>query len=975
MPSRIKAEHLGPAKAAKSRRLPSKSSNSKTKSRPAKTSKRPPADRVLGDQGKLPAAVSSFVGRRLEMTRLSKLLVASRLVTLTGPGGMGKTRLAIRLAGEAEGFAAGKWLVQLASLTDSGLVLRAVASALGVSQQRGGAPQDLIAAHLADGCGLVVLDNCEQVIEGAAEAAAALLAACPGLKIIATSRESLGIPGEKVSRLNALSVPPAPKASASKTPALRSVARYEAVRLFVERAKETQPTFALTKDVAPAVGEICRRLEGTPLAIELAAARVNALSPAQIAERLDDRFRLLTGGSRSATPRHQSLEAALAWSYDLLSDSEKALFRRLSVFPAGCTLEAAEAVCSGETKLVGKIVDLLAGLVAKSLLTFEPAGLYPRYRLLETVRHYAADRLAESTEQPLMKAAQAAWFLALAEQAEPLLVGPDQQSWLQRLEADYGNLLAAVNWAMVNDTEAALRLAAALSVFWRTRGYFKEGAELVHDVLNRTEGVRSKARAAALSAAASLDVMMGHSAASAPLLQESLELARELNDSKAEARALGGQGFLALNLQGPAAALPLLEQASALAGETGDDWTLLSALAGCWRAHMFHGDPAKARRSLEQCMGVARRIRDRRALADALYGQGWAALCQGDLKSAEEYLGQALSATEEWGERYETALVLGLLGEVARVRDDHETATDLFERALELSREMSANFPLARALVGLGKVAVAQDNLADARELLNEAEALSGQANLSFLIAPALHGLAELAQATGNPAEAKEKYEEALAVARRFEDKVSIAGSLYELARIARRESDHDQARLFNREALGMRANIGDQLGVAASLTSSAGLAIDQDEYVAAARMLGAANSLRRLSGLPEVTTTWPGPKQKADLKALKKALPAGEFKSAWEEGRRMNMKEAVAYASRGQGARGRPASGLASLTPSEKAVAALVQEGLSNAEISERLFISPRTVQAHLSHIFTKLDINSRRDLRRVLALKAGPH
>jgi predicted ATPase len=376
----------------------------------------------------LPAAVSSFMGRHDEMKAVAKLLETARLVTLTGVAGIGETRLALEVAAMVAKRSAEKvCLVELALVADAELVPAAVAGALRVREQAGRSLTETLINHLRHRRLLLVVDNCEHVVDAAAELVQTLLRGCADLRILVTSRQQLGITGEGVWLVPPLSVPPAAETS------VEELGAYEAVRLFVTRAAESAPGFALAAAVTPAVAEICRRLDGVPLAIELAASRVQALSPTQIVARLDDRFKLLAVGSRTISPRHHSLQAVLDWSYDLLSDPEQLLLRRLSVFVGGCTLEAAEQVCTGEALESDQVVDLLAGLVAKSLVVADTSGAQARYRLLETIRHYAADKLTASGQTETLRQRHAVWCLRLAEQAEPELSGPHQVVWITRL--------------------------------------------------------------------------------------------------------------------------------------------------------------------------------------------------------------------------------------------------------------------------------------------------------------------------------------------------------------------------------------------------------------------------------------------------------------------------------------------------------------------------------------------------------------
>src|SRR5713226_5481995 len=374
------------------------------------------------------------------MAAVKQLLSSTALLTLTGSGGCGKTRLALQVAADLlEEYADGVWLVELAPLADPALVPQTVASALGVRDAPGRPLTATLTDYLRSKSLLLVLDNCEHLLEAGAQLADALLRSCPRLRLLASSREGLGIGGEQTYRVPSLSLP-----DARHLPPLERLRDFEAVQLFADRARLSQATFAVTQANALSVAQVCQRLDGIPLAIELAAARVKALSVEKLNERLDDMFRLLTGGSRTALPRQQTLRALIDWSYDLLSPSEGALLRRLSVFAGGWTLEAAEAVCAGEGVEEWEVLDLLTSLVEKSLVLYEERGGEGRYRLLETVRQYARDRLLEAGEAEAVRGRHLGFVLRLAEEAEPKLSGPEQVVWLDRLEAEHDNLRAAL---------------------------------------------------------------------------------------------------------------------------------------------------------------------------------------------------------------------------------------------------------------------------------------------------------------------------------------------------------------------------------------------------------------------------------------------------------------------------------------------------------------------------------------------------
>ena len=485
----------------------------------------------------LPAQLTSFIGRETEIAEIKSLLSSGPLVSLTGSGGSGKSRLASEIASsELEVYPDGVWFASLAPLSDPKLVPQEVAAALDVSE-------DAVYDFLRDKSTLLVLDNCEHVVDECARFAGTLLAQAKGVKILATSQEAFGIAGEVIYRVPSLPVPDSPNAS------VEVLAGFEAVRLFTDRAAAVRPGFALTDQNAAAVGDIAQRLDGVPLAIELAAARVNMLSAEQIAARLDDCFRLLTQGRRTAVPRHQTLRSTLEWSYQLLLDPEHLLFDRLSVFRGGFTLEAVEQVCAGDGLDSYEVMDLLSQLVDKSLVVVEhgPEG-EARYRLLEVLRLYGAERLAETGEAEDVRRRHASFFLRLAQEAEPKLHGPDQVSWLEKLDADYDNIRAVLGWSLeAGETETALRMCMALPWFWHVHRHVGggEGIDWLEKALSLEGDAPPDARAGALLAAGflaftDLDDLDRANA----LMQESIQLWQQLDADEGCCRGLLSDGSL-----------------------------------------------------------------------------------------------------------------------------------------------------------------------------------------------------------------------------------------------------------------------------------------------------------------------------------------------------------------------------------------------------------------------------------------------
>jgi predicted ATPase/DNA-binding CsgD family transcriptional regulator len=548
----------------------------------------------------LPRELTSFVGREREIAQVSDLLDNTALLTLTGVGGAGKTRLALRVATDlAERFPDGVWLVELAALTDSTLVSRTVAAAFGVSKDPQRSPAETVAEHLRPRRLLLLLDNCEQVVEACAELADRLLRACPELKVITTSREPLGIAGETTWLVPSLTTPDPSMLATAREPAA-ALEQHEAVRLFVERARAARPNFRVNDDNAFALAQICHRLDGIPLAIELAAARVKGLSLEQIAARLDQRFELLTGGSRTALPRQRTLRAMTDWSYDLLTADEQALLRRLAVFGNGWTLDAAEAVCREG------VFDGLMRLIDKSLVVTHGDSGNLRYSYLETVRQYAEEKLRESGEESEYRLQQCEWCIDFAQRAEPYLRRANQAEWCARLESELDNIRTALAWCRgaPERYELGVRLAGTLSRFWDLQGHMREGREILEALLPATSD-RTRARANALIELGWLPTFMGDATTAEGPLAEALALSRELEYPLGMVAALAGQGYALARRGELAAAAAAQDEAITIARRIGDDVTIWPALYQRAETARRQGDHHLAESLLEEALTVA----------------------------------------------------------------------------------------------------------------------------------------------------------------------------------------------------------------------------------------------------------------------------------------------------------------------------------------------------------------------------------
>ncbi|MFN8457681.1 MAG: tetratricopeptide repeat protein [Anaerolineae bacterium] len=785
----------------------------------------------------LPSQLTSFVGRDKEIAEVVRLLGTTRLLTLAGVGGVGKTRLGLEVASAMlDNFEDGVWLVELAPLSDPQLLPQEVILTLGLQEDPTRSQLATLREFLQRKQLLLVLDNCEHLITACAELAGYLLRVCPQLRILATSREALGIGGETVWQVSSLSLP-----DLNQSLRLENLAQFEATQLFIERARAVQPSFQVTGMNILAIAQICGRLDGMPLAIELAAARVKVLTPPQIATRLDDRFGLLVSGSRIAVPRQQTLRAAIDWSYDLLIEAEQTLLQRLSIFAGRFTLEAAEAICSDkdeggrqkdEEDALGKfhprpsdqhsfiphpsslilhpfeVLDLLAHLADKSLIivAHDEAG---SYRMLETIRQYAWEKLAASGELNSMRQRHLAFYLALAEMTEPKLISAEQVVWLERLEVEHDNLRLALTWSLESGlAELGLRLAAALGEFWSRRGYLSEGS----DWLGRTLADKS--------------------------------------------------------------------------------------ISGCIRAK-------------------------------ALFQAGRLAWKQGNYEQTILLSEQSMSLWRELGHKPGVAASLRLLGLVAHSQGERGQAAGLLEESLALLRETEDRWNMAMTLVWLGDV--------------------------------------RLRQGDYQPAIAVSQ--ESLALFRQLGDKSGIGFALGNLGEIARRQGNFEQAGTLFRESLSFYYKAEEKVDLYYLIEALAIVAAEQRCFERAACLWGAAGALREASNAPLL------PAYRTDyapyVGAARAALGASSFAAAWAQGQTLTLEQAAALAAAPLPQPSAPVATISAptpsvhpdlgLTPREVEVLRLVAQGLTDAQVAAKLFLSRRTVSKHLELIYSKLDVTSR--------------
>lgn len=694
----------------------------------------PPADDA--PLRRLPVPLTPLIGRKEDIAMGLFHLRSTRLLTLTGMGGVGKTRLAIAIAEEsASRYRDGVWFVELASLTEASLIPQAVLSVLGVREEAGRAPTETLGDFLASKSALLLLDNCEHLLEACASLVEKLLSSSGLLSVLTTSRQSLGIAGERVFRVPSLSVL-GEDDPAYKEKDLASLAlEFSAIRLFVTAASAVRPGFSLTPRNAREVTEICAKLDGIPLAIELAAAQIKGLTVSEINHRLRDGFDLLARTRRSGLSRQETLRATLDWSYSLLSDAERETLQRLSVFIGGATLQAAEMVCAGEGLASSEVMPALTNLVDASLVAFEEEEESARYRLLETVRHYASEKLGESGQSADTRERFVAYFLSLAETRRD---GSEQQRQLALLSAERANLRAAMEWST---GEMALRLGWALWTFWAIEGHFQEGRALLQSALSNPGP--PAARSKVLYAASVLYSLPGDYAAARPLLEESLALCTALEDKYGSAAALNGLGNLSRALNDYVAARHYLERGLAIRRALGVPDAIATSLSCMALVATDQGDFAVARQFYEECLTIWRQIGESQKVASTLAALAGDIIYEmGDSATAFQMMEEGLSLLRAIGDRHGTANTLGRLGVMHRDRGDLITARQVLEESLELRQELNDRWGISGCYYSLGVVAQDNGDYLEAQRLHQQSLSIKRSIGHKHGIIEALEGLA-----------------------------------------------------------------------------------------------------------------------------------------------------------------------------------------------------------------------------------------
>jgi predicted ATPase/class 3 adenylate cyclase/Tfp pilus assembly protein PilF len=814
----------------------------------------PPLKTLDARPNNLPIQLTSFIGREEVMKDLKKLFTQTRLLTIIGSGGAGKTRLAMQIAAEMiDDFSGGVFFTELGPVNDPSLVSQTIMKSLEVNEEPGLSLNEMLTDYLKKKEMLLILDNCEHLINECAFLAKDLLSKCPGLKIIATSREALNFSGEQTYRLPSLTLP---DITVNNTP--EQLTQFEAVRLFIERALAVNPSFRVNNENAPALAQICHQLDGIPLAIELAAVRIKVLTVEKIFEKLDDRFRLLTGGKRNALPRQQTLKALIDWSYDLLSEKEKILWSRLSVFSGGWTLEAAEEICSDNNNIIiemSEVIDLLSSLTEKSIVIFNDKK--NRFTMLETIRQYGIEKIRESNEYEKFSDKHLKFYLELAQTGNTKLRRTEGESAMKAFDNEIGNIEKSLKFSIEgNRGEDGIKLVGAMGKFWQIRGYFSEGIHWSETVLHTKPETLNPVYGNVICQLGNFFRLKGDVDKARKFIDESLKIRRELCIKSGISDSLVRLGILEYDQAKYDESAKVYEESLAIYRETNDKFGIAVVLNNLGNVFSNQGKYSRAKEMYEESLATRRELGDKLGMAICLNNLGIITYDQGEYTKAKDLLNESLQLRYQVGNKDGIAICLINLGNVCYNQGEYDNALKFYKESLAISREIGDTGCISDSLYGLGNVSLQQKNTEEA---------------LKF-------------------------FTDSLEISREIKAKSQIASVLNGLGRIAFSKPEYEKAKIYYCESVGLFREAGNNKDMDLSLLSLAELQVKEGHYVPAAKLLGFLN--RKCFEISKIKFA------KAEeiifdelISGIKEVLTQRDFSKHFEAGKKLSLEEACRVA------------------------------------------------------------------------------
>ena len=842
----------------------------------------PPLKTLDARPNNLPIQLTSFIGREKEMKFIKEELKLHRLLSLTGAGGAGKTRFALQTAAEViDEFENGVWFVDLSALKDIALLSSTMITALGIKEESMKTSDETLIDFLRDKEILIILDNCEQLINACALLTERLLSSCPKLKMISTSREAMNCGGEFTYRIPPLTQP---DPNQNNTP--EELTQYESVRLFIERALSVNPNFRVTNENAPALAEVCSRLDGIPLAIELAAARIKMLSIEKIYERLDDRFNLLTGGKRTALPRQQTLRALIDWSYDLLSENEKILWSRLSVFNGGWTLDAAEEVCSDETIDKNEILDLLSQLTEKSVIIYDNSK--DRYRILESIKQYGIEKLSDGKEIFLQ---HLNYFLKLSEKAKPELIGENTKFWMQIIEADHNNFLSAIEWSVNNENkDKGAVISNLIGSFWSRTGQYSTGIRLVEIILESSGSLSKLLKGDMLNWIGNFRISLGDNEQAIKYLEKSLVLSKEIGDKRGIAESM-------LRLGNVTNSLGDFELAKNYYEDSLDNYKKIDSKSGIaaislslGNVALNQGDYGMAKKYNEESLFIFKEIGHKYGIALSIHNLGNVSLFLGDYELAKKYLEEGLDLLKEIGNKKGMAFSINFLGNIALNQGDFEQAKKNFEESLFIFKEIGNKDGIALSILSLGMILFNQGYSEKAKKYYEESLDIRKEIGEKNGIAESVKNVGHIAYVHGDYQQAKKYYKESLDIYKEIGSKSGIANSINSLGNIEFGQGDFEQANKYYEESLSIFKEIADKNGITNSINNLGKAAYGLGDFEKAIKLISAAENVFESMGV--VFDKYEQKIKDEIIEKLHENLSEEEFEKYREEGKKMTLEE-----------------------------------------------------------------------------------